>query len=92
VAAAIVLDLLVDVKRLVARVIDVDPVADLRHALEAIHALPEPDRTVFLSRVEEGLSYEEIAARAGLSVVAARVKVFRARARIVSKLRPNPKE
>jgi RNA polymerase sigma-70 factor (ECF subfamily) len=59
---------------------------DLCQALQVIQSLPEPDRTVLLLRAEKGMSYHEIAAQTGLSVVAAKVKVFRARARICSQL------
>jgi len=41
---------------------------------------------VLILRAEEGLSYEEIARTTGLTVVAAKVKVFRARAKLVSLL------
>jgi RNA polymerase sigma-70 factor (ECF subfamily) len=46
------------------------------------------DRTVLLLRAEEDLSYEDIAAVTGLSVTAAKVKVFRARAKIAALLQP----
>jgi RNA polymerase sigma-70 factor, ECF subfamily len=61
---------------------------DLRRALQLIGNLPELDRTVLLLRAERGLSYEEISRETGISVVAAKVKVFRARARLASQLAP----
>jgi DNA-directed RNA polymerase specialized sigma24 family protein len=48
--------------------------------------LPEIDRTVLLLRAEQELSYEDIAAATGLSVAAAKVKVFRARAKLAALL------
>jgi RNA polymerase sigma-70 factor (ECF subfamily) len=61
---------------------------DFRRTLKAVHSLPELDRTVLLLRAEQGLSYEDIAVATGLSVAAARVKVFRARAKLASLLKP----
>ena len=63
-----------------------DTVAEVRSELDeawkALQTLPEIDRTVFIMRVEEELSYEDIALAVGLSVTAVKVKVFRARAKI----------
>jgi RNA polymerase sigma-70 factor (ECF subfamily) len=56
----------------------------LQLTLEAMQQLPEIDRAILILRAEEGLSYEEIARTTGLTVVAAKVKVFRARAKLVS--------
>ncbi len=61
---------------------------DLQRALAAVQALPEPDRTALLLRAESGLAYEEIAAITGLTVTAAKVKIFRARARLAAQLKP----
>jgi len=58
--------------------------AELDHVLAALARLPEIDRTALLLRVDEDLSYEEIAAILGIAVVAARVKVHRARARLAA--------
>lgn len=55
---------------------------EYRRTLEAMNTLPEIDRAVLLMRAEEDLSYQEIAAATGLSVVAAKVKVFRARTKL----------
>jgi RNA polymerase sigma-70 factor (ECF subfamily) len=60
--------------------------SELQLTLEAMQQLPEIDRTVLILRAEEGLSYEEIARTTGLTVVAAKVKVFRARAKLISLL------
>ncbi|MCW5558061.1 MAG: sigma-70 family RNA polymerase sigma factor [Verrucomicrobiae bacterium] len=61
---------------------------EFQRALAAVRALPEMDRTVLLLRAEEEMSYEEIAAITGLSVTAAKVKVFRARAKLAALLKP----
>jgi RNA polymerase sigma-70 factor, ECF subfamily len=65
---------------------------EFRRTLEAVHALPEIDRTVLLLRAEQELSYEDIAVVTGLSVAAARVRVFRARAKLAALLHPNTGE
>jgi RNA polymerase sigma-70 factor (ECF subfamily) len=52
---------------------------DLRAVLAALQQLPEIDRAALLMRADEELSYQEIAAALGISVVSARVKVHRAR-------------
>ena len=59
--------------------------------LAAVQALPEMDRTVLLLRAEEELSYEDIATVTGLSVVAAKVRMFRARAKLAALLEPETK-
>jgi len=53
-------------------------------AMQAVQTLSEIDRTVLLLRAEGELSYEDIAATTGLSVVAAKVRVFRARAKLAA--------
>ena len=65
---------------------------ELRRTLEAVQTLPEIDRTVLLLRAEQGLSYEDISASTGLSVAAAKVKVFRARAKLAALLNINTGE
>lgn len=62
---------------------------EFRRASAAVQTLPEIDRTVLLLRAEQELSYEDIAAVTGLSVTAAKVKVFRARAKLAALLNPN---
>lgn len=52
---------------------------EIRHALEE---LTEEQREAFLLRHVEGLSYEEIAANAGIAVTAVRMRVSRACARL----------
>ena len=63
-----------------------------RRTLKAVHALPEIDRTVLLLRAEEELSYQDIAAVTGLSVAAAKLRVFRARAKLAALLHLNKGE
>jgi len=65
---------------------------EFERTLAAVHALPEMDRTVLLLRAEEDLSYEDIAAVTGLSVTAAKVKVFRAWAKLSALLQPETEE
>jgi len=63
---------------------------DFQRTMAALQTLPELDRTVILLRAEEDLSYADIAAATGLSVVAAKVRVFRARAKLAALLHTNP--
>lgn len=65
---------------------------EFERTLAALQALPEMDRTVLLLRAEEDLSYKDIAAVTGLSVTAAKVKVFRARAKLSALLQPETEE
>jgi RNA polymerase sigma-70 factor, ECF subfamily len=60
---------------------------DLQVVLAALQTLPEIDRAAVLLRAEEGMSYEEVAATLGISAVAARVKVHRARLKLAEALR-----
>lgn len=55
---------------------------ELQAVLTALQALTEVDRAAVLLRAEEGLSYEEIGALLGLTPVAVRVKVHRARTKL----------
>jgi len=57
---------------------------EFQRTLAALQALPETDRTLLLLRAEEDLSYEDIAVATGLSVTAAKVRVFRARAKLAA--------
>ena len=65
---------------------------EFQRVLQALRTLPELDRTVLLLRAEGESSYEDIAAATGLSVVAAKVRVFRARARLAARLHPGTGE
>jgi len=60
---------------------------DLQLVLAALQTLPELDRAAVLLRAEEGLSYEEIAAALGMTPVAARVKVHRARLKLAEAMK-----
>ena len=55
---------------------------ELQHALAAMQQLQEIDRAALLLRVQEGLTYEEIAATLQLPVATVKVKVHRARLRL----------
>jgi len=61
----------------------VEQSAELRAVLAALQQLPEMDRTVLLMRALDGMPYEEIAETLGISVVAAKVKVHRARVKLM---------
>jgi RNA polymerase sigma-70 factor (ECF subfamily) len=61
---------------------------NLQIVLAALARLPEIDRAAVLMRADEGVPYEEIAAALGISTVAAKVKVHRARLRLAESLRP----
>ena len=61
----------------------VEQSAEVRAVLAALQQLPEMDRTVLLMRALDGMPYEEIAETLGISVVAAKVKVHRARLKLM---------
>jgi RNA polymerase sigma-70 factor (ECF subfamily) len=61
---------------------------ELRRVLDRLRQLPEIDRAALLMRAEGGLSYEEIAECLGLSVTAAKVRVHRARQRLMAAREP----
>jgi RNA polymerase sigma-70 factor (ECF subfamily) len=65
---------------------------DFARTMKAVQSLAETDRTVLLLRAEQELSYEDIAMATGLSVAAAKVRVFRARARLAAILHPKTGE
>ena len=65
---------------------------EFQRTMVAVHTLPEIDRMVLLLRAEDELSYEDIAAITGLSVAAAKARVFRARAKLVALLQPETGE
>ena len=58
----------------------------LDKVLEAVKALPERQREILLLRTVEGLSYEEISRRIGMSPLTLRVLLSRARSTIKSKV------
>jgi RNA polymerase sigma-70 factor (ECF subfamily) len=57
--------------------------AEVRAVLAALQQLPEIDRTVLLMRALDEMPYEEIAETLGIPVVTAKVKVHRARLRLM---------
>jgi len=57
--------------------------AEVRAVLAALQQLPELDRTVLLMRALDAMPYEEIAETVGTSVVAAKVRVHRARLKLM---------
>ena len=64
--------------------------AELADALGALQQLPEIDRAALLLHAEAGLPYQEIAASLGISAVAARTKVHRARLKLAAARGGNP--
>jgi RNA polymerase sigma-70 factor, ECF subfamily len=57
--------------------------AEVRAVLEALQQLPEMDRTVLLMRTLDEMPYEEIAETLGITLVTAKVKVHRARLKLM---------
>ena len=57
--------------------------AEVRAVLAALQQLPELDRTVLLMRALDEMPYEEIAETMGIAVVTAKVKVHRARVKLM---------
>ena len=55
---------------------------ELDRVLRALQEFPEVDRAALLMRVDEDLSYDEIAAILGLPVATVKVKVHRARLKL----------
>lgn len=58
--------------------------SQLRRVEGFLRTLPEIDRTTFLMRVQQGLTYEEIARALGLSLAAVKVKVHRIRMKLLN--------
>ena len=69
-----------------------DDQASLESVLRALDTLSEGERAALLLRVDHELSYEEIAAVLGTSLVAARVRVHRARVRLASAREPQGRQ
>ena len=57
--------------------------AEVRAVLATLQQLPDMDRTVLLMRALDGMPYDEIAQTLGITVVAAKVKVHRARLKLM---------
>jgi RNA polymerase sigma factor (sigma-70 family) len=55
-----------------------------RHVFRALGRLPEIDRTALMLHAREQMPYQEIASILGLSVTAVKVKVHRARVRLLT--------
>ena len=62
---------------------DIDARRELARVWKAAAGLPAVDRGVLFAHTLEGLTYEEIAERFGIGVGAARVKVYRARIKLM---------
>ena len=60
--------------------------SELGVVLAALARLPEIDRAAVLMRADEGLPYEDIAVALGISTVAVKVKVHRARLKLAETL------
>lgn len=56
---------------------------ELQHTLSALQQLPEIDRAAVLMRAEDEVPYEDIARALGISLSSAKVKVFRARLKLL---------
>jgi RNA polymerase sigma-70 factor (ECF subfamily) len=57
--------------------------AEVQTVLAALQQLPEVDRTALLMRALDEMPYEEIAETLGIPVVTAKVKVYRARLKLM---------
>ncbi len=57
--------------------------SELSTVLLAMQALPEADRAALLMRAQDQMSHEEIARALGLSVAAVKVKIHRARLKLM---------
>ncbi|HSN85972.1 MAG TPA: sigma-70 family RNA polymerase sigma factor [Thermoanaerobaculia bacterium] len=64
-----------------------DRLFDRQRLAETLAALPPEDREILILRDLEGLSGEEAAAVAGLSVAVAKTRLLRARLRLIAKLK-----
>lgn len=63
---------------------------ELDSVLEALSGLPEAEREALALRAIEQLPYEEVARVLGISVVAAKVRVHRARAHLIARTGRTP--
>ena len=57
--------------------------SELNVVLSAMRELPEVDRAALLMRVQQEMSYDEISQALGLSLAAVKVKIHRARLKLV---------
>ena len=60
--------------------------SELRSVLAAMQELPELDRAVLLMRAQSEMSYAEIALELGLSIQAVKVRIHRARSRLMQRM------
>ena len=58
--------------------------ADLATAQRILQTLPEKDRAAFILRVQQELHYDEIARILGISLGAVKVKIYRARKKMLT--------
>lgn len=65
----------------------VEQTMNLQAAMQFIQTLPETDRTILALRLQNELSYEEIADVMSISLAAAKVKVHRARLKLTEYMR-----
>ena len=64
----------------------IDRKTRLNKVLEAVKALPERQRQVFILRTMDNLSYEEISKRTGINYLTCRVLLSQARSKIKAKV------
>src|SRR5215469_9625969 len=57
--------------------------SELRHTMAALQNLPEQERAALLMYAEEEMSYQEIAEAMGLTLAAVKVKIHRARLKLI---------
>ena len=62
--------------------VDVDAVAVWPRVVDAVTALPEPERDALILHVWEGLSYEDVAGALGVPIGTVRSRLHRARERL----------
>ena len=65
--------------------------SELHVVMEAIQKLPEADRAALLMRAQDGMSYEEISQVLGLAVTNVKVKIHRARLKLLQLREPQGK-
>jgi RNA polymerase sigma-70 factor (ECF subfamily) len=65
--------------------------SELDAVMKMLQTFPDVDRAVLLMKAQDGLSYEEIAEAHGISVAAAKVKVYRARLKLARLRSPEEK-
>ena len=65
---------------------------ELERVLNDLQQLPEPDRSALILRAFHDLSYAEIAAILNLSLAATKVKIHRARARLLQAAGPHQEQ